>query len=322
MADVVLKLENFSVSYKTQKGSLEAVRNVSFELKEGETLAIVGESGCGKSSLARGILRLFPRNLEKTSGKIYLDGEDILSLKEDNFRKNILWSKISMVFQGAMNSLNPVLKVVYQVAEPLIVHMGMDKDSAFKRAKEMLSLVGISESFAERYPFELSGGMKQRVVIAMALVTHPKVVILDEPTSALDVITQANILNLLKVLKKELNLTYIFITHDIATTSELADKVAVMYAGEIVELSPSENFYNSPAHGYTMMLLNSVPTLKTTKKLKSIPGSPPSLISPPKGCRFHPRCQYVMDICREKEPPMFKKGEEHFAKCYIGESHE
>ena len=322
MADVVLKLENFSVSYKTQKGSLEAVRNVSFELKEGETLAIVGESGCGKSSLARGILRLFPRNLEKTSGKIYLDGEDILSLKEDNFRKNILWSKISMVFQGAMNSLNPVLKVVYQVAEPLIVHMGMDKDSAFKRAKEMLSLVGISESFAERYPFELSGGMKQRVVIAMALVTHPKVVILDEPTSALDVITQANILNLLKVLKKELNLTYILITHDIATTSELADKVAVMYAGEIVELSPAENFYNSPAHGYTMMLLNSVPTLKTTKKLKSIPGSPPSLISPPKGCRFHPRCQYVMDICREKEPPMFKKGEEHFAKCYIGESHE
>uniref|UniRef100_A0A7C3MIK6 ABC transporter ATP-binding protein n=1 Tax=Dictyoglomus thermophilum TaxID=14 RepID=A0A7C3MIK6_DICTH len=322
MADVVLKLDNFSVSYKTQKGSLEAVRNVSFELKEGETLAIVGESGCGKSSLARGILRLFPRNLEKASGKIYLDGEDILSLKEDIFRKNVLWSKISMVFQGAMNSLNPVLKVIYQVAEPLIVHMGMDKNSAFNRAKEMLSFVGISESFAERYPFELSGGMKQRVVIAMALVTHPKIVILDEPTSALDVITQANILNLLKILKKELNLTYIFITHDIATTSELADKVAVMYAGEIVELSPSENFYNLPAHGYTMMLLNSVPTLKTIKKLKSIPGSPPSLISPPKGCRFHPRCQYVMDICREKEPPMFKKGEEHYAKCYIGESHE
>ncbi|PMQ02235.1 MAG: dipeptide/oligopeptide/nickel ABC transporter ATP-binding protein [Dictyoglomus sp. NZ13-RE01] len=322
MEEVLLKLNNFTLSYKTRKGSLEAVRNVSFELRKGETLAIVGESGCGKSSLARGIIRLFPRNLEKVSGEIYLDGQEILSLNEESFRKNVRWSKISMVFQGAMNSLNPVLKVVYQVAEPLIVHMGMDKESAYKRAKEILSLVGISESFAERYPFELSGGMKQRVVIAMALITNPQIVILDEPTSALDIITQANIMNLLKVLKKELNLSYIFITHDIATTSELADRVAVMYAGEIVEISPADEFYSRPAHGYTMMLLNSVPTLRTDKKLRSIPGSPPSLINPPQGCRFHPRCQYVMDICRVKEPPMFKKGEEHYAKCYIGESHE
>jgi len=322
MEEVLLKLNNFTLSYKTRKGSLEAVRNVSFELRKGETLAIVGESGCGKSSLARGIIRLFPRNLEKVSGEIYLDGQEILSLNEESFRKNVRWSKISMVFQGAMNSLNPVLKVVYQVAEPLIVHMGMDKESAYKRAKEILSLVGISESFAERYPFELSGGMKQRVVIAMALITNPQIVILDEPTSALDIITQANIMNLLKVLKKELNLSYIFITHDIATTSELADRVAVMYAGEIVEISPADEFYGRPAHGYTMMLLNSVPTLRTDKKLRSIPGSPPSLINPPQGCRFHPRCQYVMDICKVKEPPMFKKGEEHYAKCYIGESHE
>ncbi|ACI19195.1 ABC transporter ATP-binding protein [Dictyoglomus thermophilum] len=322
MANTVLKLNNFTVVYKTQKGPLEAVRNVSFELKEGETLAIVGESGCGKSSLARGILRLFPRNLEKATGEIYINGTEVLSLKEEEFRKNIRWSKISMVFQGAMNSLNPILKIVHQVAEPLIVHFGMEKFSAYQRAKEILSLVGIPESFAERYPFELSGGMKQRVVIAMALVTHPSIVILDEPTSALDVITQANIMNLLKVLKKDLNLSYIFITHDIATASELADRVAVMYAGEIVEISPAEKFYNSPAHGYTMMLLNSVPTLKTTKKLKAIPGSPPSLINPPSGCRFHPRCQYVMDICKEKEPPMFKKDEDHYAKCYIGESHE
>lgn len=320
--NVVLKVNNFSVIYKTQKGPLQAVRNVSFELKEGETLAIVGESGCGKSSLARGLLRLFPRNLEKASGEIIIDGQEVLSMKEEDFRKNVRWSKISMVFQGAMNSLNPILKIIQQIAEPLIIHMGMDKSSAYNRAKELLSLVGIPESFAERYPFEFSGGMKQRVVIAMALVTHPKIVILDEPTSALDVITQANIMNLLKLLKKELNLSYIFITHDIATASELADYVAVMYAGEIVEISPSEIFYEKPAHGYTMMLLDSVPTLKTNKKLKSIPGSPPSLISPPVGCRFHPRCQYVMDICREQEPPMFKKGENHYAKCYIGESHE
>ncbi len=322
MNEVILKLKNFSLSYKTRKGILEAVKNADFELKKGETLAIVGESGCGKSSLARGIMRLFPRNLEKVSGEIYLNGEEILSLDEESYRKNIRWSKISMVFQGAMNSLNPVLKVVYQVAEPLMVHMKIDKETAFKKAKEILSLVGISESFSERYPFELSGGMKQRVVIAMALITNPQIVILDEPTSALDIITQANIMNLLKLLKKEFNLSYIFITHDIATASELADRVAVMYAGEIVEISPAESFYYKPAHGYTMMLLNSVPTLKIDKKLRSIPGTPPSLISPPKACRFHPRCQFVMDICKIKEPPMFKKDEEHFAKCYIGESHE
>jgi len=321
MNDIILRIKDLTISYKTRKGSLVAVKDVNLELKRGETLAIVGESGCGKSSLAKGILRLFPRNIEKVIGEIYIDGKEILSLDQETFRKEVRWSKISMVFQGAINSLNPVLKVVHQVAEPLIIHMGMDKISAYKRAKEILSLVGISENFAERYPFELSGGMKQRVIIAMALITNPQIVILDEPTSALDIITQANIMNLLKILKKELNLSYIFITHDIATTSELADKVAVMYAGEIVEISPSEEFYSTPAHGYTMMLLNSVPTLRTDKKLKSIPGTPPSLINPPKGCKFHPRCQYVMDICKEKEPPLFNKGKEHLAKCYIGENH-
>jgi peptide/nickel transport system ATP-binding protein len=224
-----------------------------------------------------------------------------------------------MVFQGAMNSLNPVLKVIFQVAEPLMVHFGTDKESAFKRAKEVLNLVGISSAFAERYPFELSGGMKQRVVIAMALITNPKLLLLDEPTSALDIITQENIMNLLKMLKKELNLTYIFITHDIALTSELADRMAVMYAGEIVEISPVEDFYNNPSHMYTRLLLDSVPTLRKDKSLKSIPGSPPSLIDPPSGCRFHPRCPAVMDICKVKEPPFYKIKEGHFAKCYLNE---
>lgn len=229
----LLKVENFSISYRTRKGDVEAVNNVNFELKKGETLAIVGESGCGKSSLARGLIRLFPRNIKRIEGKILLDGRDVLSLDEETFRREIRWREMSMVFQGAMNSLNPVLKVIFQVAEPLMVHFGTDKETAFSRAKEVLSLVGISPSFAERYPFELSGGMKQRVVIAMALITNPKLLLLDEPTSALDIITQENIMNLLKMLKKELNLTYIFITHDIALTSELADRMAVMYAGEI-----------------------------------------------------------------------------------------
>jgi len=226
---------------------------------------------------------------------------------------------MAMVFQGAMNSLNPVLKVVFQVAEPLIVHYDIDRNSAFGKAKEVLSMVGISGAFAERYPFELSGGMKQRVIIAMALITNPKIILLDEPTSALDIITQENIMNLLKMLKKELNLSYIFITHDIALTSELADKMAVMYAGEIVELSPVEDFYSNPSHIYTRLLLDSVPTLRGEKKLKSIPGSPPSLIDPPSGCKFHPRCPYVMDICKTEEPPFYKISENHFARCYLSE---
>ncbi|HPC77290.1 MAG TPA: ABC transporter ATP-binding protein, partial [bacterium] len=295
---LLLKVKDFSLSYRTRKGDVEAVNRVNFDLKKGETLAVVGESGCGKSSLARGLIRLFPRNVKNVRGEILLNDRDILSLDEETFRKEIRWKEMAMVFQGAMNSLNPVLKVVFQVAEPLIVHYDTDKNLAFERAKEVLGMVGISGAFAERYPFELSGGMKQRVIIAMALITNPKIILLDEPTSALDIITQENIMNLLKMLKKELNLSYIFITHDIALTSELADKMAVMYAGEIVELSPVENFYSNPSHIYTRLLLDSVPTLRGEKKLKSIPGSPPSLIDPPSGCKFHPRCPYVMDICK------------------------
>lgn len=316
---LLLKVKDFSLSYRTRKGDVEAVNRVNFDLKKGETLAVVGESGCGKSSLARGLIRLFPRNVKNVRGEILLNDRDILSLDEETFRKEIRWKEMAMVFQGAMNSLNPVLKVVFQVAEPLIVHYDIDRNSAFGRAKEVLGMVGISGAFAERYPFELSGGMKQRVIIAMALITNPKIILLDEPTSALDIITQENIMNLLKMLKKELNLSYIFITHDIALTSELADKMAVMYAGEIVELSPVENFYSNPSHIYTRLLLDSVPTLRGEKKLKSIPGSPPSLIDPPSGCKFHPRCPYVMDICKTEEPPFYKISQDHFSRCYLSE---
>jgi len=316
---LLLKVKDFSLSYRTRKGDVEAVNRVNFDLKKGETLAVVGESGCGKSSLARGLIRLFPRNIKNVGGEILLNDRDILSLDEETFRKEVRWKEMAMVFQGAMNSLNPVLKVVFQVAEPLIVHYDTDKNLAFERAKEVLGMVGISGAFAERYPFELSGGMKQRVIIAMALITNPKIILLDEPTSALDIITQENIMNLLKMLKKELNLSYIFITHDIALTSELADKMAVMYAGEIVELSPVENFYSNPSHIYTRLLLDSVPTLRGEKKLKSIPGSPPSLIDPPSGCKFHPRCPYVMDICKTEEPPFYKISQDHFSRCYLSE---
>lgn len=316
MTENILECINMRLYYSTRKGPVKAVDNVSFSLRKGESLALVGESGCGKSSLAKAIVKLLPRNIDTYKGQVVLEGQDIMKLNVREFRKEIRWKKISMVFQGAMNSLNPVLKVGYQVAESLLIHESISKEEAQKRAIEALRLVGIHESFVERYPFELSGGMKQRTVIAMALVANPKIVILDEPTSALDVITQANIMNLLKRLKKELGLTYIFITHDIALSSELADKIAVMYAGEIQEIADAEIFYRKPFHPYSQKLMASVPTLRTEKKLEFIRGAPPSLLNPPPGCRFHPRCPSVFDRCSKENPGLFDLGSEHCVKCW------
>ncbi len=311
----LLSVSNLKLYYRTTKGVVKAVDDVSFDINRGETLAIVGESGCGKSSLSRAIIRLLPRNVHTYEGKILLNGTDLMSMDEETFRKEVRWRKISMVFQGALNSLNPVLKVGYQVAEPLIIHMKVSEREAIERAKGILVKLGLSEEFAERYPFELSGGMKQRAVIAMALITNPDLIILDEPTSALDVITQANIMNMLKDLKRSREQTFIFITHDISVASELADKVATMYAGQIVEIAPADTFYEEPLHPYTQKLMKSVPTLRGEKTLESIPGAPPNLIDPPSGCRFHPRCERAMDICRREDPPIFERG--HSVKCWL-----
>ena len=313
----ILEVENLLLYYGTRKGIVRAVDKASFTVDRGETLALVGESGCGKSSLAKAIIRVLPRNVHTYRGKVVIDGIDTMKLSDSEHRKKIKWKKVSMVFQGAMNSLNPVLKVGYQVAEALILHSDVDMEEALKRTKEVLKMVGIHEAFIDRYPFELSGGMKQRVVIAMALITRPDIVILDEPTSALDVITQANIMNMLKKLKNELNLSYLFITHDIPLTSELADRVAVMYAGEIVELSHADDFYTNPSHPYSQKLIASVPTLRSDKKLEFIPGEPPSLINPPPGCRFHPRCPHAMDICRREEPPEIALEKGHYVRCWL-----
>ncbi len=312
----LLKVDDLVMYYRTRKGTVKAVDHVSFEIEKGETLAIVGESGCGKSSLSRAIIRLLPRNVEVYEGKVFLNGTNIMELSEEQFRKEVRWRKISMVFQGALNALNPVLKVGEQVAEPLVIHMGMDKKEALREARKMIKQVGIAEAFVDRYPFELSGGMRQRIVIAMALITDPDLVILDEPTSALDVITQANVMNLLKRLKKERDLTYIFITHDIALASELADKMATMYAGQIIELADSESYFDKPLHPYTQKLLGSVPTLREDKEISSIPGTPPNLLNPPAGCRFRPRCDKAMEIC-EEEPPMFSLDRGHRVKCWL-----
>ncbi|KYH42165.1 MAG: peptide ABC transporter ATPase [Candidatus Bathyarchaeota archaeon B26-2] len=317
MEQSLLDVRNLHLYYATRKGVVKAVDDISLSLKRGETVAVVGESGCGKTSTARAIIRLLPRNVHLYRGSIILDGKNIMELDDERFRKDVRWKKISMVFQGAMNSLNPILKAGYQVAEPLMIHENMSKVEALKRAGEALRMVGIHESFIDRYPFELSGGMKQRVVIAMALITRPQIIILDEPTSALDVITQANIMNLLKKLKNELELSYIFITHDIALSSELADKVAVMYAGEIVEMADAETFYVKPSHPYAEKLMASVPTLRTDKQLDFIPGAPPSLIYPPPGCRFHPRCPYAFDKCMKERPTAVDLGSGHYVKCWL-----
>lgn len=313
----VLDVENLYLYFGATTGVVRAVDRVSFKLNHGRSLAIVGESGCGKTSLARAILRLLPRNVDTYKGRVLVDGNDVMKFSEERFRREVRWVKISMVTQAAMNSLNPVLKVGYQVAEPLLLDHRVGKGDAMERAREVFQTVGIPEAFLQRYAFELSGGMRQRAIIAMALVANPLIVILDEPTSALDTLTQANIMNALKKIKKDLQLTYIFITHDIATSSELADEVICMYAGQLVEHSKAERFYREPLHPYARMLMASVPTLRLDKKPEFISGQPPSLINPPQGCRFAERCPRRFERCQE-EPPLFTHGD-GLVKCWLYE---
>lgn len=298
-----LQVKDLHLYYRTSRGPVKAVDGVSFDLGEKKTLAFVGESGCGKTSTANAIMRALPKNVHRYTGEVYLDGKNVMDLSNEEFRKDVRWRGVSMVFQGAMNSLSPVLKVGFQVAEPLLIHLDAEREEAWEQAVEALKGVRLPEYVANRYPHELSGGMKQRVVIAMALILKPKVVILDEPTSALDVMTQANIINLLKRLQSEEGLSYIFITHDLALASELADYVGIMYAGKLVELGTSEEIYRDAKHPYTQLLLKSVPLLRGSQTPASIPGIPPDLINPPMGCRFRPRCPFAFDRCAQ-EPPL------------------
>ncbi|RLI35460.1 ABC transporter ATP-binding protein [Candidatus Bathyarchaeota archaeon] len=311
-----LEAENLILYYKTLRGPVRAVDNVGFTLNRGETLGLVGESGCGKSSTAIALMRLLPRNVERFEGKVILDGLNLMDLSDEEFRGKVRWKRISMVFQGAMNSLNPVLRVGFQVAEPLMIHKGMKKREAMKRAEDLFKMVGLPPDFVYRYPHELSGGMKQRVVIAMALVLNPEIVILDEPTSALDVSIQAQIMNLLKKLKKKLNISMIFITHDIALASDICDRIGVMYAGQIVELGSSEDVLLNPKHPYTQKLIASVPLLRGDRVPEFIPGAPPDLVNPPAGCRFRPRCSHAFGKCG-LEPPFIELEEGRFVKCWL-----
>ena len=310
-----LEVSDLKLYYKHVRGFVRAVDNISFDIEKGEALGVVGESGSGKTSIGLALTRVLPNNIHTYEGQIVLEGRNILDLSDEDFRRTIRWKVISTVFQGSMNSLNPVLKVGYQVAEPLL--QDMSKKDALMKAKELFHLVGLSDYVFERYPHELSGGMKQRVVIASSLILSPKLVVLDEPTSALDVSIQAQIMNLLKKLKRELKVSMVFITHDIALASDICDKVAVLYAGEIIEKGTSEHIFNEPQHPYTQLLLKSIPRLKSESPLKFISGAPPDLVSPPVGCRFHPRCPSRFDPCDKTSPPQYEVKEGHTANCWL-----
>jgi len=315
----LLEVKNLTTYYETMSGYVRAAENVNLILEKGEALGLAGESGCGKTTVAMSILRLLPPNGKIMKGKIIFKGQDILSISEAELRKNVRWKGISIVFQGAMNALNPVYTIESQIVEAIRVHEPeTSKKEAQERAAKLFELVGLDPSRTKNYPHEFSGGMRQRAMIAMALACNPDIVIADEPGTALDVIVQAQILKLMKELQKRLNLSLIIITHDLSMMSEICDKLAIMYAGKLVEYGDVVTMFKKPLHPYTKALISAFPNLLEKKrKMESIPGSPPNLLSPPPGCRFNPRCPYAMDICRKKEPEFKDIGKEHYVACHL-----
>jgi oligopeptide/dipeptide ABC transporter ATP-binding protein len=299
----LLEVRDLAVRFSMPSGSVKAVDGVSFTMRDGEALGIVGESGCGKTTTALSLLRLLPANGRITAGSVELYGIDLVPKTERQLAR-YRWREISMVFQGAMNALNPVQQIGHQIAAPIEIRLGQPQDASRKRAGELLELVGIPKQRATAYPHELSGGMRQRAMIAMALACDPALVIGDEPTTALDVMVQAQILQLLERLRRELGLSLMLITHDLSVIAETCDRVMVMYAGRVAEEGPVRRVFTAPRHPYTQKLLSAYPNIRADRRtLDIIPGAPPDLRNPPPGCRFAPRCAAVMDVCRTEVPP-------------------
>jgi len=318
---VVLSVRDLSVNYLARRGRVRAVSKVSFDLHAGETLALIGESGCGKSTLNLALIRQLPKTAVTEGDGIfytYRDGRqiDVLSLSDREMRR-FLWSECAMVFQGALNSLNPVLRVSDMVYDTARAH-GIRRDEARKRALKLFEQVRLdAERVFKSYPHELSGGMRQRVLLALSLLLRPQVVIMDEPTTAVDILTQRSILDVLKELRAELNFSVMFVSHDLAVAAEIADTVATMYAGEIVEIGPVYDVFYKSRHAYTLSLLNAAPRLSVGREeLMSIPGSPPDLIEPPPGCKFHERCVFATEVCREIPPPLVEYEAGRLAACH------
>ncbi len=320
MADI-LSVEGLETQFRTQDGIVHAVNGVSFSLKEGETLGIVGESGCGKSVTMMSMMRLIPSPPGKVvAGRAMYQGKDLLKLSDDDIR-NIRGSQVSIIFQDPMTSFNPVLTIGRQVAEPLEIHHGLNHKAAYDRVAEMLALVGIpnAKDRLNDYPHQFSGGMRQRAMIAMALVCTPQILIADEPTTALDVTIQAQIVELVKRLANELGMSMIWITHDLGIVANLAHRVAVMYAGYIIEQAAVKPLYASPEHPYTIGLLSSLPRMDEMgyRRLTSIEGLPPVLYEKPTYCPFAPRCRFVRERCWQENPPLLEVAPEHYAACWI-----
>jgi len=318
LSNSMLKIENLRTYYHTRKGEVvRAVDGVSFKIGRNRAFALVGESGCGKSTVAHTILRLLPSNA-RIEGHVIFNGEDLTKVSEDILRR-IRFKEISIIFQGSMNMLDPVMKIEEQIAEVITLHeKNTTKEEAIQEARKLLEIVGIPPNKGKDYPHQLSGGQRQRVAIAMAMALKSSLIIADEPFTALDVMVQAQLIELLNDLRKRARSSLMFITHDIHVVGELCEEIGVMYAGKIVEYGNLKKIVESPAHPYTIGLLNAIPTIDgPITELRSIPGFPPSLVNPPPGCRFHPRCPYKLKFCDKEEPQLFKVGRDQYAACHL-----
>jgi len=317
VTDNVLNVENLTMHYTTRAGEVSAVNNVSFSLERGKSMGLVGESGCGKTSIAISLLKLLPDNAEIKGGHIYLNSTDVVPLTEEQMR-DLRWDKISMVFQAAMNALDPVYKVGDQIIEAMEVHGQVTTYAAAREhVASIYELVGLDPPLMDQYPHEYSGGMRQRAIIAMALVCSPDIIIADEPTTALDVIVQDSLLRELVELQDKLNMSMIYISHDVAVIAEVTERVGVMYAGRMAEFASGAEIFKHPLHPYTYGLLSAFPSIVGPKReLTTLPGEPPDLISPPPGCRYHPRCPYATEICSREVPEFRDMGGDRFVACW------
>lgn len=314
----LLKVQDLKTYFTTRSGSVKAVDGVSFEVEKAKATGLAGESGCGKTTTALSVLRILPSNGKIVGGKMLFKGSDLVQLDEEDMREDIRWQEISIVFQGAMNALNPVYTIGHQMVEAIMLHeKNIEGREALERAGKLMELVGITASRLDSYPHEFSGGMRQRAMIAMALVCNPSLLIADEPATALDVIVAAQVLKLLKELKERLELGMILITHDLSIIAEICERSAIMYAGKIAEYADVVTIFKDPQHPYTQGLIGAFPSI-TGKRVKmiSIPGTTPDLLRPPPGCRFHPRCKYAKDVCKTKEPEFSQIEKGHFVSCH------